>query len=159
MTHIVVIGAGLGGVPMACEMKDLMKSGEKITVISNSDTFHFVPSNPWVAVNWRTRDDIEVPMAPVFRKRGINFIASAATRVDPDNNRVELADGQVVDYDYLIVATGPELATVAIRNPFAMWTMPSPPARLGRRFVRIPSPSSWVRYRARHALAPLMNLP
>ena len=110
MTHIVVIGAGLGGVPMACEMKDLMKSGEKLTVISNSDTFHFVPSNPWVAVNWRQRDDIEVPMTPVFKKRDINFITSAATKVDPENNRVELADGQSVDYDYLIVATGPELA-------------------------------------------------
>jgi len=55
MTHIVILGAGIGGVPMAYEMKELMRKGEEITVISNSDTFQFVPSNPWVAVNWRSK--------------------------------------------------------------------------------------------------------
>ncbi len=110
MVHIVVLGAGLGGVPMACEMKDLMKKGEKLTVISNTDYFHFVPSNPWVAVNWRTRDDIEVFLPDVFKKKGVEFTSSGAKKVDPENNRVELNDGQFVEYDYLIIATGPELA-------------------------------------------------
>ncbi|MCK5041806.1 MAG: NAD(P)/FAD-dependent oxidoreductase, partial [Sphingomonadales bacterium] len=110
VVHIVVLGAGLGGVPMACEMKDLMKKGEKLTVISNTDYFHFVPSNPWVAVNWRTRDDIEVFLPDVFKKKGVEFTSSGAKKVDPENNRVELNDGQFVEYDYLIIATGPELA-------------------------------------------------
>lgn len=110
MVHIVVLGAGLGGVPMACEMKDLMKSGEKITMISNTDYFHFVPSNPWVAVNWRERDDIEVYLPDVFKKKGVEFTSSGAKKVDPKNNRVELNDGSTIDYDYLIIATGPDLA-------------------------------------------------
>jgi len=33
MTHIVILGAGIGGVPMAYEMKELMRKGEEITVI------------------------------------------------------------------------------------------------------------------------------
>lgn len=108
--HIVILGAGLGGVPMAFEMKDLMKDGEKITVISNTEYFHFVPSNPWVAVNWRERDDIQVFLPDIFKKRGIDFNASGAKKVDPKKNKVELNDGTVIDYDYLIIATGPELA-------------------------------------------------
>ena len=54
MTNIVILGGGIGGLPMAFEMQSRLKQGEKITVVSNSDSFQFVPSNPWVAVNWRT---------------------------------------------------------------------------------------------------------
>jgi sulfide:quinone oxidoreductase len=43
MAHIVIIGAGLGGMPMAYEMKELARPGDRVTVVSNAPTFHFVP--------------------------------------------------------------------------------------------------------------------
>lgn len=110
MAHIVIIGAGIGGMPMAYEMKDLARAGDEITVIANTRTFHFVPSNPWIAVNWRARNDIELEIEPLLKGRKINFIAQSAERVHPENNTVELKDGSQVKYDYLIVATGPKLA-------------------------------------------------
>jgi sulfide:quinone oxidoreductase len=111
MAKIVVLGAGIGGIPMAYEMKELSRKKEdEIIVISDSPTFHFVPSNPWVAVNWRKPSDIKIELAPVFEKKGITFIQKAASRVHPEKNQVELADGGSVDYDYLIIATGPRLA-------------------------------------------------
>ena len=63
-----------------------------------------------VAVGWRTREAIEVDLAPVFSRRDIGFKPQGAKRVHPGENRVELNDGSSVDYDYLIIATGPELA-------------------------------------------------
>ena len=48
MARIVVLGAGIGGVPMAYEMKEIVGKAHEVTVISDSPTFHFVPSNPWV---------------------------------------------------------------------------------------------------------------
>ena len=110
MTHIVILGAGIGGIPMAYEMKSLLKKGEEITVISDSDTFQFTPSNPWVAVNWRKKNDICVDMPKIFAKKKINFTSSGAKRVHPDKNEIELNDGSTVTYDYLVIATGPELA-------------------------------------------------
>ena len=110
MARIVILGAGLGGVPMALEMKQEARKEDQITVVSDSPTFHFVPSNPWVAVNWRTPGQIKVALAPMFEKRGIEFIQQKAARVHPERNQVELADGSNVDYDYLIIATGPKLA-------------------------------------------------
>ena len=110
MARIVVLGAGLGGVPMALEMKEMARKEDQVIVISESPTFHFVPSNPWVAVNWRTPDQIKIELAPMFKKRKIEFIQQKAARVHPDRNQVELADGSHVDYDYLIIATGPKLA-------------------------------------------------
>ena len=110
MAHIVIIGAGLGGMPMAYEMQEQLKSGDKLTVVGNGPNFHFVPSNPWVAVRWRKRSEIEFPAAEYLSKKGIAFSAAGARRVHPEKNQVELGDGTFLDYDYLIIATGPKLA-------------------------------------------------
>ncbi|MEN6586105.1 MAG: FAD/NAD(P)-binding oxidoreductase [Sulfuricella sp.] len=110
MAHIVIMGAGIGGMPMAYEMREQLRSSDKLTVIGNGDSFQFTPSNPWVAVNWRTREDIQFPVAPYFERKNIGFISSPAKRVHPEKNQVELADGQVIDYDFLVIATGPKLA-------------------------------------------------
>jgi sulfide:quinone oxidoreductase len=110
MAHVVVLGAGLGGVIMAYEVKEKLGRGHRVTVVNNGDRYSFVPSNPWVAVGWRSREDIEVDLAPVFARHEIGLEAGGAKRVRPDENRVELNDGRMVDYDYLVIATGPDLA-------------------------------------------------
>ncbi len=110
MKHIVILGAGLGGLPMAYEMKALARADERITVVGNGPTFQFVPSNPWVAVKWRERSDIEFPVAGYLDKKGIGFNPSGAKRVHPERNQIELGDGTFLDYDYLVIATGPRLA-------------------------------------------------
>lgn len=110
MAKVVIIGASTGGLPAAYEIKELLGKGHEVTVISNTDTFHFIPSNPWVAVGWRSRKDTAFLMAPSLKKKKINFIPVAADEIRPDANQVVLADGQIVDYDYLVIATGPRLA-------------------------------------------------
>ncbi len=110
MSHIVIIGAGLGGLPMAFEMREAARPGDRVTVIANNARFHFVPSNPWVAVNWRKREDIEIDLAPVLARKKIDFIPVGAKRVHPERNQVELDDGRMIDYDFLAIATGPKLA-------------------------------------------------
>ncbi|MBT9447607.1 MAG: NAD(P)/FAD-dependent oxidoreductase [Hyphomonadaceae bacterium] len=110
MAEVVVLGAGLGGVIAAYEIKAQLRSKDRLTVISKGDTYHFVPSNPWVAVSWRTRKAIEIKLPGVMKKKGINFIPVGAKRVHPTENRVQLDDGQSIPYDYLVIATGPDLA-------------------------------------------------
>ena len=110
MAHIVIMGAGIGGMPMAYEMQEKIRKGDRVTVISNSENFHFVPSNPWVGVKWRDREDIEFPIRPYLERKGIGFIPTGVKRVHPEQNRLELNDGQFVDYDFLVIATGPKLA-------------------------------------------------
>jgi sulfide:quinone oxidoreductase len=110
MAHIVILGAGIGGMPMAYEMKALARKEDTVTVISNNDYFQFTPSNPWAAVQWRTRDEVTFPIAPYLAKKDIQFIPLGAKRVHPDQNRIELMNGEQVDYDYLVIAVGPKLA-------------------------------------------------
>lgn len=110
MTHVVVLGAGLGGTIMAYEVREKLKRADRVTVINKGSQYSFVPSNPWVAVGWRNHADISVDLAPALAARDIALEPAGAKRVHPGENRVELLDGRFVDYDFLIIATGPELA-------------------------------------------------
>lgn len=110
MAHIVILGAGIGGMPMAYELREQIRPEDRITVVSDFPYFHFVPSNPWVAVNWRKREDISFPIAPYFARKNIEFLSIGAKRLHPEENRVELVDGSNLAYDYLVIATGPRLA-------------------------------------------------
>ena len=50
MSDVVVLGAGLGGVITAYEMKEKLGAVDTLTVVNLGDTYSIVPSNPWVAV-------------------------------------------------------------------------------------------------------------
>ncbi|MDP3959114.1 MAG: FAD/NAD(P)-binding oxidoreductase [Pseudorhodobacter sp.] len=110
MAHVVVLGAGLGGSIMAYELKEQLRAEDTVTVITKDPKYHFVASNPWIAVGWRERKDISVDLAPTMAKKGIKFIPVAAEKLHPEENRISLVDGQQISYDYLVIATGPELA-------------------------------------------------
>jgi sulfide:quinone oxidoreductase len=110
MAEVVVLGAGLSGTIMAYELVPQLRQGDKLTVIGQGPRYHFVPSNPWVAVGWREQSDIEVDLNQVMRQKGIRYLEQGARRVHPHENRIELEDGSTIRYDYLVIATGPDLA-------------------------------------------------
>ncbi|MDG4866492.1 FAD/NAD(P)-binding oxidoreductase [Guyparkeria sp. 1SP6A2] len=109
MAHIAILGAGIGGLPAAYEARQELGDEHRITVINAEPYFQFVPSNPWVAVGWRNRDDITFPISPYLERKKIDFIAQKVDRIDAEANRLELADGETLDYDYLIITTGAKL--------------------------------------------------
>jgi len=110
MAHIVIMGAGLGGMPAAYEMREALPKEHKVTVVNAVDHFQFVPSNPWVAVGWRKREDVILQLAPLLERKGIAFVAKAVTQIDCGNNRLVLDGGDTLGYDYLVITTGPKLS-------------------------------------------------
>ncbi len=110
MAHIVIMGAGTGGMPAAYELREALDKEHTITMVNAREYFQFVPSNPWVGVGWRKRDDITFPIRPYLERKGIEFIVSPVNKINAENNALELANGDRVEYDYLLITTGPKLA-------------------------------------------------
>lgn len=93
MPHIAILGAGIGGLPSAYELRAVLGSHHKITLINERDYFQFTPSNPWVAVGKRERKAITFELRPYLEK-----------------NQVVFNNGTSLDYDFLVIATRPSLA-------------------------------------------------
>ncbi|MCG6975392.1 MAG: FAD-dependent oxidoreductase, partial [Acidiferrobacterales bacterium] len=110
MANIVVLGAGIGGMPAAYELRAALGKKHDITVVNANDFFQFVPSNPWLAVGWRKRKTITLPLERYLKKRGIKFVQGWVEKIEPENNLLKLKGGDQVSYDYLLIATGPKLA-------------------------------------------------
>lgn len=110
MATIVILGAGLGGVMMAYEMREKARKEDQVIVVSDRPVFQFTPSNPWVAVGWREQRQIEIELEQPLKKKNIEFIAQWAKKLRPSENLIEFGDGTKLGYDYLVIATGPELA-------------------------------------------------
>jgi sulfide:quinone oxidoreductase len=110
MAHIVVLGAGIGGMPAAYELRSTLAKEHRVTVVNAVDYFQFVPSNPWVAVGWRDREAITFPIRPALERKGIGFVAQRVKRIDAEQSALELEDGERIAYDYLVITTGPRLA-------------------------------------------------
>lgn len=110
MAHIVILGAGTGGMAAAYEMRHKLGKEHEVTVVNERDYFQFVPSNPWVAVGWRSADEISFKIEPHLKKHNINFVAQRVDRIEPEQKRITFANQDNLSYDHLLIMTGPKLA-------------------------------------------------
>lgn len=116
MARIVILGAGTGGMAGAYDIREALSSQHQVTVINEREDFQFVPSNPWIAVGWRTRPDTSFPIRPHLEKKNIEFIHGRVTKLDPKANTLHLEGGETEHYDYLVIATGPKLNFAAVEG-------------------------------------------
>jgi sulfide:quinone oxidoreductase len=110
MAKVVVLGAGTGGMPAAYEVKEALGAEHDVLVVNEREHFRFVPSNPWVAVGWREPAAVTMPIEKYLAKKKIGFKCARIDKIDAETNQLISAEGEVIDYDYLIIATGPKLA-------------------------------------------------
>lgn len=86
MAHIVVLGAGLGGSIMAYELKEQLRAQDTVTVITKDPKYHFVPSNPWIAVRGCEPDQVATWNAVCLADFGDGGIAFVAQPQIPPRN-------------------------------------------------------------------------
>ncbi|MBI3371446.1 MAG: NAD(P)/FAD-dependent oxidoreductase [Betaproteobacteria bacterium] len=110
MAHIVIIGGGTGGLPMAYEMAELARPEDRITVVSDRARFAVRAPSPWGGAQGGGHGDVDFPIAQNLEKKGVAFTAAGAQRVHPQRNQLQLGDGSLLDYDFLVIATGPRPA-------------------------------------------------
>lgn len=110
MAHIAIIGAGIGGVPCAYQLRKRLGKHHRVTLIGSSAYFEFTPSNPWVAVGWRTPERTRVALRQPLHSKGIEYLDDGVVAIDAPGNTLSLASSGKLAYDYLVITTGPKLA-------------------------------------------------
>ena len=110
MAHVIVMGAGIGGIPAAFALRKRLGKEHRVTLVGARPYFEFTPSNPWMAVGWRTAEKTRVQLRDPLEKKGINWHVGEVNAIDAQNSTLTLNDGRSERYDYLVIATGPKLA-------------------------------------------------
>jgi len=123
MARVVILGAGISGHTAALHLRRMLGKGHEVVVVSPNADYNWIPSNIWVGVGRMTTKQVTFPLAPVYRRKGIDFRQAKAVAVWPEGadggarGAVEVEytlagrAGEVerIEYDYLINATGPKL--------------------------------------------------
>lgn len=123
MAKVVVLGAGISGHTAALHLRRLLGKEHQIVVVSPNADWNWIPSNIWVGVGRMKKKDVVFPLAPIYKRKKIDFRQARGTVIHPEGSAsdpspfVEIVytdparEGQTeeVHYDYLINATGPKL--------------------------------------------------
>lgn len=123
MAKVVVLGAGISGHTSATYLKRYLGKNHQVVVVSPNSTYQWIPSNIWVGVGLMTPEQVKFPLAPVYKKLGIDYIQAKAVAIHPEGSSTvsspyvvaEYVTGEqqghteLITYDYLVNATGPKL--------------------------------------------------
>ncbi|GAA0890960.1 sulfide:quinone reductase [Fulvivirga kasyanovii] len=123
MSKIVILGAGIAGHTAASHLRRKLPKEHEVLVVSPNHNYQWIPSNIWVGIGRMEARKITFPLAPLYKRKGINYKQAKVVSFHPEGDAdhppyvvVEYVYGEQrgekekVTYDYLINATGPKLA-------------------------------------------------
>jgi len=103
LPHIVIVGAGFGGMEVA---RRLAKAPVQITLIDKHNYHLFQPLLYQVAIAGLVPSQIAYPLRTIFRRqKNLTFQMGSVTTIDFDSHYIKM-DGSVIAYDYLVLAVG-----------------------------------------------------
>ncbi len=104
MRHVVVVGGGFGGL---AAVRALAKEPVYVTLVDRNNHHVFAPLLYQVASAGLSPAEIAVPTREVVRdQKNARVLMGEVTNIDRFNRFVELADGERLSYDYLVLAAG-----------------------------------------------------
>jgi NADH dehydrogenase len=104
LPDVVIIGGGFGGLNAA---KALRKAPVRVTLVDRHNHHLFQPLLYQVATATLSPGDIASPIRWILRyARNTRVWLGDVRAIDLANRRIMLEDGALIEYDYLIVATG-----------------------------------------------------
>ena len=108
MKKLVILGAGTAGTMMLNKLHhELDKEEWEITIVDQYKTHYYQPGFLFIPFGIYSKKDVIKPKYDFFPP-GVNVIFSPIDKIVGEENKVLLDDGQVLNYDFLIIATGTE---------------------------------------------------
>lgn len=101
---LVVVGGGAGGCGTANKFVSKFPKGE-VCVIEPARDHYYQPMWTLVGGGVKTLEQSVRPMESLL-PREATWLRDSVASFDPDNNCLTTANGDVVSYDWLVVATG-----------------------------------------------------
>jgi len=102
--HVVILGAGFGGLELATRLSDSLADEVRVTLIDQNDSFSFGFSKLDIVFGRKTTADVLLHYRDIS-KEGVEFRQEHVTSIDPETRRVTTDQGSY-DADILAIALG-----------------------------------------------------
>lgn len=109
--HVVILGAGFGGLELASRLSDGLAGDVRVTLIDRSDGFTFGFSKLDIVFGGADATAVRIPYRQLA-KPGVEFRREQITAIDPERRRVT-TDAGAYEADILVVALGAEYDVAA----------------------------------------------
>lgn len=120
--RVVVLGGGFAGY-YTLKILAQQSPGSELTLVDRSDRFVYLPSLPYLLSDKKSVDDITEPFEKIAKRLNATFVKGEVEGVSLRNSQVFLKGGEVLEYDYLVIAIGAQTEYFGI--PGAEDTIPS----------------------------------
>jgi len=121
MRKILVLGSGAGGTIVANMLrKELVESEWEITIIDRKEQHHYQAGYLFIPFGVYAEHDVIKPKKE-FIPKGVNFVLDNVVKINTDERRVETETGGQYDYDWLVIATGCDIAPGEIDGMMDGW--------------------------------------
>ncbi len=117
---VLVLGAGSGGLVVANRLRRMLGKQHRIVLVDRNPIHSFAPAFTGVMLGRRTPGRISRDLT-ALRRKGIEFICSEITRIDPAARTVRLVD-QEITAGYLVIALGAQYSSEEIPGLNKAWT-------------------------------------
>lgn len=104
--HFVVAGGSVGGLTVAARLLRAVPDAS-VTVIEPRSVHHYQPGYTLVGAGVYQRSDVLFDQSDLMMP-GMRWVKDSVQAFEPDHNRVIVASGEAIDYDFLVVALGVE---------------------------------------------------
>lgn len=104
---VLIAGGGTAGITVAASLRKRDKN-VAIAIIEPADIHYYQPAFTLVGAGTYNMKDTQRPETGLI-PANVKWVQEAIAGFDPDNNRVMLASGDQIAYDYLVVCTGLKL--------------------------------------------------
>lgn len=109
MKKLLILGAGTAGAMAANRLAHTLDMDQwQITLVDPDPVHYYQPGFLFLPFGDYTRKDVIKPKRDFVPPHG-KLIQSSVELIEPEQNRVRLQDGQTLDYDFLILATGTDI--------------------------------------------------
>jgi sulfide:quinone oxidoreductase len=121
MRKILILGSGAGGTIVANMLrKELLESEWEITIIDRQEEHHYQAGYLFIPFGVYSEHDVIKPKKE-FIPKGVNFVLDNVVKISPDDRQVETETGGQYNYDWLVIATGCDIAPGEIDGMMDGW--------------------------------------
>ncbi|SFA91385.1 NADH dehydrogenase [Lentibacillus halodurans] len=109
--HIVILGAGYGGIMTAVKLEKMLSGQEATLTLVNKYDYHY--QTTWLhenAAGTLHHDRSRIPIKDIMNMQKTEFVLDTVVSIKPEEKKVKLENGELL-YDILVIGLGFEATT------------------------------------------------